>query len=229
MTRLARTYVVTGDSRYERMYWDVLAVRRGAKARPDGRKITLRSLMEQLGFTAAEFAKLQEAENNSNGLVRTETIAMNAMKGKFEDEEGKFTRIAELNTAMAQRIMHDEKYHAAKEVIMRPIDDFDGMLDQRTKATVDAYLSREHTAGSGCTTHALRMWTGVLYRSQREHCASDCRHRAGRKHAAGFQRFDAGGCNQPNISHRRIAPSGSPGRDIGVGGRDSHDDIQERR
>lgn len=49
--------------------------------------------MKEVGFTDAEFAKLKEAQDKSNGLVKTETIAMNAVKGLFEDSTGNFTRI----------------------------------------------------------------------------------------------------------------------------------------
>jgi methyl-accepting chemotaxis protein len=140
LTRLARTYVLTGDSKYEQSYQEVLAIRSGEKARPDGRKISLRGLMEESGFTAEEFTKLQEAEDKSNGLVRTETIAMNAVKGRFDDGTGQFTRIGEPDLDLARRVMHDNKYHADKAVIMRPIEDFDRMLDQRTKAAVDGYI-----------------------------------------------------------------------------------------
>jgi methyl-accepting chemotaxis protein len=31
LTRFARTYVVTGDPRFEKYYWDILAMREGAK------------------------------------------------------------------------------------------------------------------------------------------------------------------------------------------------------
>ena len=80
LTRLARTYVVTGDAKYETQYWDVLAIRNGQKPRPlayhriywdfvaasgtkpraDGPTVPLQTLMEQAGFTAAEFGKLLE-------------------------------------------------------------------------------------------------------------------------------------------------------------------------
>src|SRR5574340_198989 len=35
LTRLARTYVVTGESRFEKYYWDILAIRRGAEPWPE--------------------------------------------------------------------------------------------------------------------------------------------------------------------------------------------------
>ncbi|NBW87319.1 MAG: methyl-accepting chemotaxis protein, partial [Planctomycetia bacterium] len=88
LTRFARTYVVTGDPVYEQQYWHLLDVRNGVKSRPDGRTVALRALMQAQGFSAAEFAKLKEAEDNSNALVTTETIAMNAVKGKFDDGSG---------------------------------------------------------------------------------------------------------------------------------------------
>ncbi len=34
LTRLARTYVVSGDEKYEKMYLDILAIRNGEKPRP---------------------------------------------------------------------------------------------------------------------------------------------------------------------------------------------------
>ncbi|MCS5680299.1 MAG: hypothetical protein NZ603_10415, partial [Acidimicrobiales bacterium] len=101
LTRLARTYVVTGDADYERQYWHVLAVRNGEAARPDGRTVPLRTLMEREGFTPEEFTKLKEAEDNSNALVTTETIAMNAVKGRFADGKGGYTKKGEPDLELA--------------------------------------------------------------------------------------------------------------------------------
>jgi methyl-accepting chemotaxis protein len=136
LTRLARTYVVTGDPEFEREYWQVLAVRNGEAARPDGRTVSLRDLMERQGFTPAEFAKLKEAEDNSNALVTTETVAMNAVKGRFGDGKGGYTKEGEPDLALARRIMHDERYHEDKASIMGPITQFEETIDDRTEAAV---------------------------------------------------------------------------------------------
>lgn len=138
LTRMARTYVVTADPAYEQAYWRILDVRNGVAPRPDGRTVALRRLMEQQGFTADEFAKLKQAEDNSNALVTTETIAMHAMKGQFADGQGGYTRKGEPDQEMAQRIMHDAKYHDDKQAIMDPIGEFEEMLDRRTDAAVSA-------------------------------------------------------------------------------------------
>ncbi|MCP4402135.1 MAG: methyl-accepting chemotaxis protein [bacterium] len=162
LTRMARTYVITGDDDYEAVYWDILAIRNGEKPRPEdyeriywdlvlrygdiprpaGQAIPLQQLMKEAGFTEEEFAKLRESQQNSDGLVTTETIAMNAVKGLYDDGTGQYTRIDEPDWDMARHIMHDQAYHDYKARIMRPIDEFFALLDARTKANVGRYLTR---------------------------------------------------------------------------------------
>ena len=133
LTRLARTYVVTGDADYEKQYWHVLDVRNGKQPRPDGRTVSLRTLMQQQGFTDEEFAKLQEAEDNSNALVTTETIAMHAVKGELDDGRGGYTKKGSPDPELARRIMHDDRYHSDKSIIMGPVGEFVTLLDDRTE------------------------------------------------------------------------------------------------
>ncbi|MGK0288932.1 MAG: hypothetical protein ACI86H_000353 [bacterium] len=159
LTRFARTYVVTADDKYEKMYWDILAIRNGKKPvplsyeriywdliinygekpRPDGETISLQKMMKNIGFTKEEFAELTKAQNSSNGLVKAETIAMNAVKGLYEDSNGKFTIKKPADFVLARRLTHNIKYHVAKSEIMKPIDVFFKMLDQRTKKEVQYY------------------------------------------------------------------------------------------
>ena len=162
LTRMARTYVVTNDEKYENIYWDILAIRNGEKPRPeryeriywdlvltygekprpDGQAVALEQLMKEAGFTEEEFAKLQEAQKNSDGLVTTETIAMNAVKGLYDDGSGNYTKQGEPDVEMARRIMYNEQYHREKASIMKPIDEFFALLDTRTKNEVILYMKR---------------------------------------------------------------------------------------
>jgi signal transduction histidine kinase/DNA-binding response OmpR family regulator len=164
LTRMARTYVVTGSAKYEKMYWDILAIRNGDKPRPkhydriywdlvlnegdkprvDGETIALQALMKRAGFTEKEFAKLREAQNHSDGLVTTEIIAMNAVKGLYDDGNGNYVKKAEPDFEMARRIMHDKQYHQNKAAIMKPIDEFFRLLDERTQAEVQFYEDRSN-------------------------------------------------------------------------------------
>ena len=61
LTRLDRSYVVTGEPQHETEYWRILDVRNGVKPRADGQTVALRKLMELQGFTGAEFAEFQPA------------------------------------------------------------------------------------------------------------------------------------------------------------------------
>lgn len=162
LTRMARTYVITGDTKYEKIYQDILAIRNGSKARPvnydriywdlvltygdqprpDGEKISLEKLMQQAGFSPAEFVKLREAQANSDGLVNTELIAMNAVKGLYDDGTGQFVKKGKPDLAIAQELMHNQQYHRYKAQIMKPIDDFFVLLDERTEQEVAEYQEK---------------------------------------------------------------------------------------
>ena len=93
--------------------------------------------MRMLGFTEDEFEKLKEAEKNSNDLVWTERIALNALKGWFADDSGKFTIHGVPDTSLARAIMFDQKYLDDKSTIMGPIDECIRMVMQRTKKEVE--------------------------------------------------------------------------------------------
>ena len=146
LTRLARTYVVSGENKWKAQYQEVLDIRAGKLPRPaqyhkiywDFRAadirpargqepaIALTELMKQAGFTAEELAKLEEAERNSNDLVRTETQAMNAVAAGNGASEGNG----------AQKLMHDQDYHQFKARIMRPVDEFFAAVDRRTQGSI---------------------------------------------------------------------------------------------
>jgi methyl-accepting chemotaxis protein len=132
LTRFARLYAVTGKPAYEQAFWHVLEVRNGHRPRKDGRTVALRTLMEQAGFTEREFGLLREAEDLSNVLVKTEAVAMHAVKGMFDDGCGGFTRRAQPDLAMAARIMHGDDYQRAKAAILGKIGEFEHDIEKRT-------------------------------------------------------------------------------------------------
>lgn len=131
---------INRPTRYESIYWDFV-VANGKKPRKDSnQKISLQKLMEQQGFTQNEFEKLKTAQKNSDDLIETETIAMNATNALLnltgnEEKEKKASVQQEYENAI--QIMYDQKYHQNKAKIMKPIDDFFVLLDQRTKQEVE--------------------------------------------------------------------------------------------
>ncbi len=174
LTRLARTYVITADPAYEKQYQAILDIRDGKKPRPENygriywdfvaadgkpprpdssRSVALIALMREAGFTDAELAKLSEAKANSDALVKTEALAMNMVKGLYEDAQGNFTRRGEPDLVRARELMHDHAYHVNKARIMRPVDQFFAMLDARTLAQVEA--ASAHSAKMALIFYAL--------------------------------------------------------------------------
>ena len=163
LTRMARCYAITENDAFEDWFNDILAIRNGKKARPagyegiywdflvagqappesgKGRKVSLRKLMLEQGFTREEFSKLQESQRRSDALVKLETAAINAMKGRFQDELGGFTIEGDPSPEMAAELTHGEEYHIAKAEIMKPLIEFFDLLDRRTKAELAAVADR---------------------------------------------------------------------------------------
>ena len=159
LTRLARTFVVSGgEPKWEQQYFEILDIRNGKKPRPAhyeriywdfraagsegavaaGETVPLLDLMKQAGFSAAELAKLDEAKANSDDLVRTETVAMNLVKGLKADGSRNEAADREADHAKARAMMHDLAYHQNKAKIMKPVNEFLAMLDDRTAAELAA-------------------------------------------------------------------------------------------
>ena len=151
LTRMARTYAVTGDSRYEQWFRRILAIRNGQAPRPldydgiywdsvtatgqepaaVGETVALETLMRRMEFSEAEFAKLRQAQANSDALVALEDQAMAAIKG-LHDEPGREARQGEPDPELARGLLHGEAYHRAKGSIMQPINQFLAMVEERT-------------------------------------------------------------------------------------------------
>ncbi len=155
LTRLARTYVVSADPKWEKQYMEVLDIRSGKAARPGGydgiywdfraadvpvrgqpgETIALLDMMKREGFTKAEMDKLAEAAQRSGDLVKTEVVAMNLVKGLRPDASGNLVK-GEPDLSRARELMHDAEYHRNKAKIMEPVNEFFQLLDARTRDAI---------------------------------------------------------------------------------------------
>ena len=158
LTRLARTYVVSGDRKWKDQYQEVLDIRAGKRPRPaeyhkiywdfraadiqpsrgEEPAVALTELMKRAGFSEQEFQKLSEAERNSNDLVRTETQAMEMIENR--DAAG---QPIPANLDQARAMMHAADYHKVKARIMQPVDEFFAAVDHRTQQSIDAAESKK--------------------------------------------------------------------------------------
>ena len=150
LTTMARSYVDTGDGRYQHYYQKILDIRDGKEARPQthhvnywtllpaqrtpvddravtaaagGKKISLLDLMRQSGFTDEEFSRLAEAKNDSDLLTATERKAM-----QLFDASAPHTQ----ERVLARSMLYDDDYLRAKASIMHAIEEVHRLMDQRT-------------------------------------------------------------------------------------------------
>ena len=148
LTRMVRTYVLTGNRAFKQHYLDILDIRDGRKsrptigggsywdvmahdgqpARPDGAKVALLEVMQQAGFAADEFSKLAQAKAYSDTLTAIEFAAMVLVESAAPNQDARRLR--------AIQMLHDDDYHQFKADIMRPINEFLDLADRRTLRTV---------------------------------------------------------------------------------------------
>ncbi|WP_419764314.1 MAG: response regulator [Arcobacter sp.] len=157
LTRMARTYVITGNPLFEEQYKTVLDIRNGTKNRPKryngiywdfytldnttpilgGEKVPLRELMKRANFPESELNLLFTSQNESDDLTKLEHKAMNAVKGIFQDNNGEFIIKAKPDFKLARELMHSSDYHKAKIRIMEPLDNFYKAFEKRTQEKVN--------------------------------------------------------------------------------------------
>ena len=157
LTRCARTYTVTGNTKYKDNYFTVLNIRKGLAPRPKnydgiywdlseqarihrhplGKKISLREEMKALPYTKYEFERLRKAAASSKDLVIVEIEAFNAMKGLYKDDNGEYVIKGKADQQLSIGLLHSKEFHREKEKIMLPIDDVLFSLKERTEKEID--------------------------------------------------------------------------------------------
>ena len=149
LSNMARNYVSTGNRRYLLNYHAILAIRNGLQPYPggyspnywsilhdsqplppaaDSQALPLLERLRRLGVSADELSLLSEAKTNSDALTQIEMRAMAMLEQQGEDRE-----------ALRQKaigMLFDHNYLEAKARIMRPIDDFAHLQEQRTRQAV---------------------------------------------------------------------------------------------
>ena len=153
LTRFVRYYCVTGNPIYEDYFHRISEIRDGKRPHPSnfslsywdyvmagtreideqGETYAIEEKMLEFGLTEQEQAKLTEAKVESDDLINLETVAMNAVKGRFQDANGQFTIEGAPDLKLAQSIVFGPEYHASKSKIMKPIDEFINLLNARIR------------------------------------------------------------------------------------------------
>jgi PAS domain S-box-containing protein len=164
LTRMARSYAITGDTVYQKRYYDILAIREGKLPRPLSysgsgwqlerpprgtsgevqRQGALMDIMRGAGFTEQEFGTINKAKAISDSLTNTEFRAMQLVPRGGADR------------GRAIDMLFDDNYRSSKAAIMGSIDDFLRAVDARTFAAVDRAQSR------ATTTRFIFIAVGIL-------------------------------------------------------------------
>ena len=163
LTRMARTYTVTGEPRFREYFNRILDIRDGKAPRPaaysgiywdfvtannfypsfqNEERVSLETRMRNMDFTRDEFQLLNEAKKQSDALVHLENQAMNATVGLFPDEDGHYVIQKKPDPLLAQKLMHSQEYHNIKKEIMEPMQKFFQKVDQRTAQVVAFYINK---------------------------------------------------------------------------------------
>jgi diguanylate cyclase (GGDEF)-like protein/PAS domain S-box-containing protein len=151
LTRMVRTYVLTGNTVYKQHYLEILDIREGRTARPlnydgiywdlatpDGKapaphggdRVALLVMMQQAGFTEDELRRLAQAKADSDTMTAIEFAAMALFESAGPTN-------LEARRLRASQMLNDDFYHQFKADIMRPIKDVMASVDQRTQLGVD--------------------------------------------------------------------------------------------
>lgn len=162
LTRMARTYVVTGNPVYKRYFNEILDIRNGLHPRPlnysptywdlmmagktpvvrQGRAVPLLERFQQGGLNNEEYGLLQESLERSNRLVKLEQRAFAAMEGLYDDGEGNFTVRGKPDRDLAIKLLFSERYIAEKAAIMEPIQAFLDLFGERMQTQSNLGLAR---------------------------------------------------------------------------------------
>ncbi len=150
LTRSARSFVITGDRKYREHYREILDARDGKQTSPVRENSPDRDLIRLDEDPPEAFAQrteeivalwrqhdleleglhlLQRAKKASDKLVQTEIEAMTLVAGTDP--------LTDEIRMQASRMLHDDAYLSAKMEIMRPINEFNELVDARTRATVE--------------------------------------------------------------------------------------------
>lgn len=162
LTRMARTYVATGNPIYKRYFMEILEIRNGIRPRPlnysptywhfvaagkteavaHGQAISLLEMFRCSGLRDEEFALLEEALKRSDKLVNRETRAFFALEGLYDDGKGNFTVRGRPDRELASQLLFDREYLAEKAAVIEPVQQFMDLFSGRMRTQADLGLAR---------------------------------------------------------------------------------------
>ena len=170
LTRMARSYVATGDPRYLTWFREILAIRAGTAPRPvgydgiywdsvsdtgqrptpSGPPVAFETLATRAGFSAPELTLLATAQSRSNDLARIEEQAFALVQAGGANDRDR-----------ASAMLYDGTYLHAKAEIMEPIGQVLTLVDTRTARETAEAAARARGLSAAAVTTALLLLGGM--------------------------------------------------------------------
>ncbi|MEJ2763053.1 methyl-accepting chemotaxis protein [Photobacterium sp. MCCC 1A19761] len=150
LTRLSRSYAVTGEPQFLAAYRSIVDWRNGQTPRPEslsispGATISQQALMQANGINRTEMAFYQQALSQSDTLVKLEEQAMQSVQSGRLQLGPAIPQTGETVNQFATRVLYDANYFRELAVIRRAVDQLSQAVLTRTAsdvATVEAEAS----------------------------------------------------------------------------------------
>jgi signal transduction histidine kinase/CheY-like chemotaxis protein/HPt (histidine-containing phosphotransfer) domain-containing protein len=170
LTRMARSYVVTGNPSYRAWFQEILQIRDGTAPRPEhydniywdvvtdtgrrptpfGRPVAFATLAAQAGFTRQELDLLATAKARSDALagVEKQAFALTVRGGAA-------------NRQRATNMLFDASYLRAKDEIMQPIGQVLTVVDARTARETGRASDQARAWSAAAIAAALLLLAGM--------------------------------------------------------------------
>ncbi len=163
LTRLVRTYVVTGQSRYLMLYYDIAGYRNGERkfssdissdyweqmiagsrlqAPEAAGGMSFPDRLNAAGFSAEELEAFQQALTIGQKLHEIEQVAFAATQGLYDPKSKQFVSDGEPRTDYAIKLVYGDDYAKLEADLSKQIKVFTSLADRRTQTAFET--SREH-------------------------------------------------------------------------------------
>ncbi|MBI9064371.1 MAG: PAS domain-containing protein [Marinilabiliaceae bacterium] len=134
LTHYCLNYIITGDSIYEKAYWDLIhTTNKSLPLKAEG-IILLEDSLRKMGYGERVFMLLKNALSLSEELKKREIHAFYTAKGWQTDSLGKYTIESTPDRNKALNIISHEGYLKDKRKIVRLITLFEQRIEQKTQA-----------------------------------------------------------------------------------------------
>ena len=165
LTRLVRSYAVTGEIRYHAYYYAILAIRDGSQPavvdsepatywdrviagltvfvpRSDGLRMSLRARMIALGFDGDDLAAFDGVLAEAEALKAIEQVAFAATQGLYDPLTGNSVTAGVPRPELAVRLVHGRDYDIRRARQAGAVAELKRRVDERTRADVDEARAR---------------------------------------------------------------------------------------